>query len=125
MRTLTIEEKSSGVLRSHRRSRRRQRRFFRTFLVVLIAAVFLIAVFCLTARQTEAEDPELPYKYYTSIQVESGDTLWSIAEEHMTPNYPDTESYIREVKEINHLGADDTIKAGSSLCIPYYSSEKK
>lgn len=68
--------------------------------------------------------PEARYKYYTSIQLHSGDTLWSIAETYMTDEYEDIYEYIDEVMEINHLGSD-YLQAGSKLCVPYYSSEFK
>ena len=64
------------------------------------------------------------YKYYTSIQIDSGMSLWEIAEEYMTEEYDSQEEYIREVKNINHL-EDDLLYAGSYLCVPYYSSEYK
>lgn len=63
-------------------------------------------------------------KYYTSIEIEKGDTLWSIAENYITPEYPNTQKYVEEIKEINHLG-DDDIHTGQYLMIPYFSSEDK
>ena len=64
------------------------------------------------------------YKYYTSIQIHSGDSLWSIAETYMTGEYQNIYDYIDEVREINHLSGD-YLQAGSKLCVPYYSSEYK
>ena len=63
-------------------------------------------------------------KYYTSIEIEKGDTLWSIAESYITPEYPNTQAYVEEIKEINNLG-DDDIHSGQYLMIPYFSSENK
>ena len=64
------------------------------------------------------------YKYYTSIRVSSGDTLWDIAKEYRTEEYSDISSYIAEVREINHLSSNQ-ITDGMYLCIPYYSEEYK
>ena len=70
----------------------------------------------------QAERPQ-NYKYYTEVCVESGDTLWDIAMEHMTEEYRSVNEYIREIKKINHLGA--TLQYGQILTIPYYSDERK
>ena len=55
--------------------------------------------------------------------MENGDTLWDIAAEHITEEYRSINEYIREIKEINHLGA--TLQYGQVLTIPYYSGVKK
>lgn len=64
------------------------------------------------------------YKYFTSIEVQAGTSLWDIAEEYMTEEYDSPQEYIQEVKNINHM-SHDLIYEGSYLCVPYYSSEKK
>lgn len=69
-----------------------------------------------------AERPQT-YKYYTEVRVECGDMLWDIAAEHITEEYRSINEYIREIKEINHLGA--TLQYGQVLTIPYYSDVRK
>lgn len=64
------------------------------------------------------------YKYYTSIEIQKGDTLWDIATEYMTSEYGNISEYVEELKEVNHLG-DDAIHAGQYLTIPYFSEEVK
>ncbi len=64
------------------------------------------------------------YKYYTSIEIEKGDTLWNIAEEYITPEYGSVQKYVDEIKDLNNLG-DDEIHSGQYLMIPYFSSEQK
>jgi hypothetical protein len=91
--------------------------------IILVSVIMLSEVFLSTANAKEKEDQER-YKYYTSIQLESGDTLWDIANEYMTKEYSDADAYIREVKEINYLSSDD-ITAGMYLIVPYYSDEIK
>lgn len=59
-------------------------------------------------------------KMVTSIKIEKGDTLWSIANEYITEDYKDINSYINEIKKSNGL-IDDTIHEGKYLIIPYYS----
>ncbi len=63
-------------------------------------------------------------KYYTSIEIGKGDTLWTIAEQYMTSEYGSIQEYVSEIKELNHLG-DDAIHSGEHLMIPYFSEEIK
>lgn len=58
-------------------------------------------------------------KYYKSIQLQAGDTLWDIAKEHMNQEYDTIFEYIDEVKEINNLD-DDEIHEGQYLTIAYF-----
>ena len=95
----------------------------------LLVAVFIIGflVFLLfqTSNIANAATPNsVRHKYYTSVEIESGSSLWEIAEEYMTEEYDSVEDYIKEVKQINHL-TEDLIYEGAYLCVPYYSSEIK
>lgn len=94
--------------------------------VLLCVAVAAAAAISFSMANTaEAGTPESSrYKYYTSIQIEPGSSLWDIAEKYASSEYESLEAYIQEVRQINHLD-EDTIYAGSYLCIPYYSSEYK
>jgi LysM repeat protein len=60
------------------------------------------------------------YKYYTSIQIQAGDTLWGLADDYISEEYHSMNDYISEVKQLNSLETDD-IHAGEYLTIPYYS----
>ncbi|MEH2948000.1 LysM peptidoglycan-binding domain-containing protein [Sporofaciens sp. JLR.KK001] len=61
-------------------------------------------------------------KYYTSIEVSTGDSLWSIAEEYMDARNQSVYDYIDEIKEINGLKSDQ-IRAGEYLMVSYYGYE--
>ena len=64
------------------------------------------------------------FKYYTSITVETGDSLWNLAEEYADEaHYEDLEGYISEVCSINHLADADDVAAGQMLILPYYEAE--
>ncbi|MEG1847292.1 MAG: hypothetical protein RR238_02365 [Lachnospiraceae bacterium] len=94
-------------------------------IMILIFTVLIILVLAITLGSTlsKAKDDSTKapqYKYFTSIMVESGDSLCSIASEHMTFHYPSSTADIDEVKHINAL-TEDTIHAGQYLIIPYYS----
>ncbi|MDD3795921.1 MAG: LysM peptidoglycan-binding domain-containing protein [Lachnospiraceae bacterium] len=64
------------------------------------------------------------YKYYTAVTVRCDDTLWDIAQQHITESYSSINSYIQEIKEINNMKSD-AIYYGQKLVLPYYSTEIK
>ena len=70
----------------------------------------------------QSEDAVVYYKYYTNVKIGVGDSLWGYAEQYRSPEGMSHEAYIREVQSINHL-ADDTLVAGRSIILPYYSTE--
>lgn len=91
-----------------------------TGLFVVTAAVIGCILFGSTKAQ--AAPAETSYKYYTSVQVQKGDTLWNIASEHISEEYASMNDYIEEICEINHI-SDSDIHSGQYLTIPYYTSE--
>ena len=88
-------------------------------LVLVITSAILFG-----AIRTEAAPSEETYKYYTSVAIEAGDTIWSIAQEYQTPECGDLTDYIEEICSLNHI-TDDQIHTGQYLTIPYYSTEQK
>lgn len=85
------------------------------FLVVVVA----LSHYLISNAQTEEE--RLSIKYYTSVRVSRGETLWSIAEEYSDEHYDNIGDYIDEVVSINHLKNREYLKDGQYLIIPYYS----
>ena len=76
------------------------------------------------SAQTTDEKAQDTFKYYKTVTVESGDTLWDIAVENITSEYDSIDEYISEVSFINGLTSTQ-IRAGRSLTVPYYSAEFK
>ncbi len=93
-------------------------------LVMLIMFGILLSHGVLTQAKTSSALDHTVYKYYTSIQIQPGDTLNSIAEEYMTAEYESTQEYVDEVISMNGL-TSTTIHAGAYLTVPYYSTEKR
>ena len=87
----------------------------------IVVAVVMISIILLRSTNAQAAPAEVSYKYFTSIQVEQGDTLWTIASEHLSAEYNDIHEYISEVCTINHI-SENEIHAGQYLVIPYYST---
>ena len=90
-------------------------------IALCIAVIIVIGSFLLGSVRAQAASAEVTQKYYTSIQINSGDTLWSIAEDYITEDYRDMNEYIDEVCSINKICRDE-IHAGAYITVPYYSS---
>lgn len=101
-----------------------RREIFIKKVTLFVMALCMIAALSigLGGRLVDAHD-DLPgsktQKYYKSIQLQAGDTLWDIAKEHMNQDYDSVFDYIDEVKEINNLD-DDEIHEGQYLTIAYF-----
>ncbi|MDR2889147.1 MAG: LysM peptidoglycan-binding domain-containing protein [Lachnospiraceae bacterium] len=114
--------------RELRRMRNKKRRVARLKRKIMISTMILIlvAAFSVTLGsifvQAKATDQLPSHKYFTSIEVGAGDTLWSIANDNISlTHYASIGDYIDEVLQINNLSGDE-INAGQHLIIPYYSS---
>ncbi len=67
------------------------------------------------------EESELRYnKYYTSIRLNPGDTLWTIADQYNVNSEKSMEEYVRELRHMNSL-TDDQIHVGHYLTVSYYA----
>ena len=88
--------------------------------MIVIGCVVFGSIF--SSAQASAEESGIEYKYYKSIVIEDGDTLWSIAKEYCTDYSVDTQDYIDEVKELNNLSSNE-IHQGQHLLIAYYDTQ--
>ena len=119
-----IRKMSDRELRSCRRAIRLRRARRRKAVAVSAAAVFCVvltaAIFLSTIRTSASSG----FKYYTGVTVEAGESLWEMAERYIDYSiYQDKNSYLAEVKRINHLDEDGAVFAGQLLVFPYYSTE--
>lgn len=87
------------------------------FTIVLF--VFLITSFTLKADAKENISIS-GEKYYKSIIIEKGDTLWSIAEEYKPEHGVSTKKYVNDLKRMNNI-SNDTIHEGNYLTVYYYN----
>ena len=105
---------------------KRQQQVKRNIMTLIISALAIISLsMLLISFSTEANDMEHQpsYKYFKSVEVAKGDTLWSIAKDNIDYEYyKNTYDYVNEVKRMNSL-TSDRIVAGSYIIVPYYSSE--
>lgn len=104
----------------HLMARRRMAIFFVTAALVLGGA--LLGSGAIAASRSEASMEHGSSKYYASIQIQQGDTLWGIASAYRSPEYGSIRDYIDEVKELNQLRSDE-IHAGQFLIVPYFRQQ--
>lgn len=60
------------------------------------------------------------HKYYTSIQLRQGDSLWELAGEYASTDQSEQE-FIDEVCEVNGISESNILHSGQYLVVPYYS----
>lgn len=115
-----------SALRQRRNAIRRKREMKKhmfMFLLGIICVLFLSFSYQAIVSNADESVADVSYKYYTSIMIESGDTLWTLAEEYGDDiHYDSVSDYINEVMQINHLNTEQ-INAGEYLIVPYYSTE--
>ena len=58
-------------------------------------------------------------KYYKTICIEAGDTLWDIAGEYMTDSNMTRQEYVDAICTLNDIEADEIV-AGDQLIVMYY-----
>lgn len=101
---------------SQQRYNRNRRTVYITFSILVLCC---IACFITGFTKVEGNDSS-HQKYYTSVEIQEGDSLWSIARKNMTEEYSSEQEYIDEVKEMNHLTTNQITK-GRHIVIPHYT----
>ncbi len=126
--TIIMEDKYMTTQEKRERLRAKRKKQVAKQKMMLLLAITLVITIGSIAYGTifsTAKDPatDIPqYKYYKSITIEQGDSLWSIANEYRTDAYKSAQEYIDEVKQINGLSSE-TIHEGQHLLIVYYDTE--
>ncbi len=105
----------------------RKKQVRRNILLLILSTIILSSLLVFFASMSiQASDMEhqqqVSYKYFKSIYIAQGDTLWSIAEENMDEHYSSQKEYISEVKRMNSLTSDH-IECGNYLIVPYFSTD--
>lgn len=114
---------TTKALMNRRRRQKQVRRNIIFAVFTIFAALLLTVIFLSFSTQANDRAHRPTYKYFRSIEISSGDTLWSIAKEYSnTAHYRNAKEYIDEVKKINSLTSDRII-TGQHIIVPYYSTE--
>jgi len=86
--------------------------------VIISGAVMMLSMFVIP-NTVNAKGSKVRERHIISVQIEEGDSLWSLAEEYYTSDYKSIRNYVKEIKRTNGLSSD-TIHAGCYLTIPCY-----
>ncbi|MBR1670035.1 MAG: LysM peptidoglycan-binding domain-containing protein [Butyrivibrio sp.] len=114
-----------------RRNKLRRQRIVRRQIVLLSLAVALIIfmiIFLASSFMSDAKSDsyEPLFKYYKTVTVHAGDSLWNIARDNYTAaRYSSIDEYMSEICSINAISDIDRLNAGEAVIIPYYSAEFK
>ena len=99
-----------------------RRKLWITGVILLIILLLLSAVFI--TKTVTAKSDRARVKLVTSIEIKSGDSLWSIASEYLSEDYADINAFIKEIKATNRLSSDE-IHAGNYIVVPYYEDQTR
>ena len=92
----------------------------RKFMLCVGIVISVLFAFMLYSNRADAENSRPVYTYYTSYEIQSGDTLWTIADQFMSPESSDKAAFINNIKKINHISGDN-ITPGKYIVIEYTS----
>lgn len=98
---------------------RNQKRVIGIVVVVLISLGIILGTSMIAFADSKNQIPEQK-KYYTSIQIQPGDTLWDIAKEYTLGTDVTVEEYIDEICRINEINRDQ-ICSGDYIVVSYYA----
>ena len=114
-----ISERANESLRKRESVVRKQKGILAIVIVLVVALGILLGTSMNTLASSE-KDIASYNKYYESICIECGDTLWTIADEYVEGFNISKLDYIEEVCQINGI-SEDNIHAGDYIIVPYYS----
>ena len=97
-----ISERANESLTKREAIVRRQRGLLAVAIIVVVALGILLGT-SMNALASSDKDIASYNKYYVSIRVESGDTLWTIADEYVDGFNIEKTDYIEEVCQINEI----------------------
>lgn len=118
------ERRSERRIRVNRMKRRRElRKHILTLALTFVLVITCSMMFFTVKTKAQNCDEAVYYKYYKSIIVSRGDSLWTYAAEYADEDHYDSyQNYIDEVLQMNGLSSE-SITAGQHLVVPYYSAE--
>lgn len=92
------------------------------FIILLLMMVLGSGIFgySMGNQPAEAMGAEVVEKYYTSILIKQGDSLWSIAGKYREHSGLTVEQYVKELKNMNGL-KEDVIHSGHYLTVMYFT----
>lgn len=121
-----LRRKENRSLKYKSRAKARASRKLTRFVlsVMVIASLVCIILFSnknVTSANEAGESVRLT-KYYKTITIRNGDSLWSLANQYKSGDYRTTRDYVNELKSMNDLHSEN-LKAGQKLVVAYFEEE--
>ena len=107
------------TIQKKRRAKARFTRFLTVLAMVCCAVCIILIVNKTQIHEVKAGNSVQLNKYYKTITIQSGDTLWSIAQEYNMDDSKSTKDYVEELMSMNNLH-NDNITAGQKLLVTYF-----
>lgn len=110
--------------KKHERELREKRPFFITGVIIFISLLTICCFLYFSKSIVRAKEPSSDIQYKV-VEVQEGDSLWSIARENMEEKsndygFTDIYQYIHEIKKCNNMKSNQ-INTGCYLMVPYYN----
>lgn len=93
-----------------------------TAMALVLGVMLAFSVLGTSAQANGADQATDSYKYYKEVYVMSGDTLWTIADQFTDGSVAEISDCVSEIRSINGLNKYETLKSGTYITVPYYSS---
>ena len=118
-RNNTMNQRRAAAKRNTKKRVSSATKFFITLMVIVAAVCIILFSNKNVTNADESGNAVELTKYYKTITIESGDTLWSIAKEYKSGAYKTTQDYVDELISMNHLHSD-AITSGQKLIVAYF-----
>ncbi|MDO4734527.1 MAG: LysM peptidoglycan-binding domain-containing protein [Lachnospiraceae bacterium] len=115
----TMNQRRAAAKRNTKKRVSSATKFFITLMVIVAAVCIILFSNKNVTNADESGNAVELTKYYKTITIESGDTLWSIAKEYKSGAYKTTQDYVDELISMNHLHSD-AITSGQKLIVAYF-----
>ena len=106
-------------MRTYRTGKRRLRNLTIILLMILAFCSGFFGHTLLNARAEEQDSLQLN-RYYTSVQLRQGDSLWDLAEQYRQGSPYSRSEYVEELKRMNGLKSEQ-IHSGEYLTVVYFA----
>lgn len=88
------------------------------FLIITLCLITIILI--IPGRRAAAEFHSTSQYTISSVLIEEGDSLWSIASDYYSKEFSSMDAYIKEIKRMNRLSSN-TIYTGNYILVPHYT----
>lgn len=97
--------------------KKKELKLIRIVLLTLIVVAIIFGGVVVSSKALAASGPAKS-KFYTSVKIEEGDSLWSIASRYCDFGI-EIEDYISDIKEMNNIVNERALIAGNYIMIYY------